>query len=67
MHKSFDELVVQPDLTTDYELAALECPLFSVPIGPILLKLLDNQEMHNILDELKFRTNYATGNRGSCP
>ena len=28
MHKSFDELVVQPDLTTDYELAALECPLF---------------------------------------
>ena len=48
-----------PPLST--ELAALErlknqCfHFFSVAIDPILFKLVDNEDMHNILDEFKFR------------
>ena len=40
---------------------------FSVAIGPILFKLEDNEDMHNILDELKFRPDLTTDYGVSCP
>ena len=55
------------------ELAALErlknrCHhFFSVAIDPILFKLTGNEDMHNILDEFKFRPDWTTDYGVSCP
>ena len=55
------------------ELAALErlknrCNhFFSVAIDPILFKLTGNEDMHNILDEFKFRLDRTTDYRVSFP
>ena len=60
-----------PSLTV--ELAALECltnqrhHFFSVAIDPILFKLADNEDMHNILVEFEFRPDLTTDYRVSCP
>ena len=60
-----------PPLTM--ELAALERlknrrhHFFSVAIDPILFKLADNEDMHNILDEFEFRPDRTTDHRVSCP
>ena len=60
-----------PLLTT--ELAALErqknrCHhFFSVAIDPLLFKLADNEDMHNILDEFEFRPDLTTDYGVSCP
>ena len=60
-----------PPLTM--ELAALERlknlrhHFFSVSIDPILFKLTGNEDMHNILDEFKFRPDRTTDDRVSCP
>ena len=48
MHSSLDEFSFQPDLTTDFELAALEClkncsfHLFCVAVGKIPFNLACN-------------------------
>ena len=54
------------------ELAALErlkndVTTFSVAIDPILFKLAGNEDMHNILDEFKFRPDRTTDYGVSCP
>ena len=55
------------------ELAALERlknrrhHFFSVAIDPIFFKLTGNEDMHNILDEFKFRPDPTTGYEVSCP
>ena len=60
-----------PPLTM--ELAALERlknrrhHFFSVAIGPILFKLIGNEDMHNILDEFKFQPDWTTDYRVNCP
>ena len=60
-----------PPLTM--ELAALERlknrrhHFFSVAIDPILFKLADNEDMHNIFDELEFWPDLTTDYRVSCP
>ena len=60
-----------PPLTM--ELAALEClknrrhHLFSIAIDPILFKLADNEDMHNILDEFEFWPDLITDYGVSCP
>ena len=60
-----------PPLTM--ELAPLEClknrrdHLFSVAIDPILFKLADNADMHNILDEFEFWPDLTTDYGVSCP
>ena len=60
-----------PPLTM--ELAALErlknrCHhFFSVAIDPILFKLADNEDMHNILDEFEFWPDLTTDYGVSCP
>ena len=60
-----------PPLTM--ELAALEHlknrrhQFFSVAIDPILFKLTGNEDMHNILDEFKFRPDRTTDYGVSCP
>ena len=59
-----------PPLTI--ELAALERlknrrhHFFSVAIDPILFKLAVNEDMHNILDEFKFRPDLSTDYGVSC-
>ena len=40
---------------------------FSVTIDPILFKLADNEDMHNILDEFEFQPDLTTDYRVSCP
>ena len=40
---------------------------FSIAIYPILFKLTDNEDMHNILDEFEFRPDRTTDYRVSCP
>ena len=60
-----------PPLTT--ELAALErlknrCHhVISVDIDPIFFKLAGNKNMHNIMNEFKFRPDRTTDYRVSCP
>ena len=60
-----------PPLTT--ELAALEhlknrCHhVISIDIDPIFFKLAGNKGMHNIMNELEFRPDWATEYRVSCP
>ena len=60
-----------PPLTM--ELAALERlknrrhHFFSIAIDPILFKLADNEDMHNILDEFEFRPDQTTDYGVSCP
>ena len=60
-----------PPLTMEF--AALErlknqcLHLFSVAIDPNLLKLSGNEDLHNILDEWEFRTDWTADNRVSCP
>ena len=60
-----------PPLTM--ELAALEHlknrrhQFFSLAIDPILFKLTGNEDMHNILDEFKFRPDRTTDYGVSCP
>ena len=59
-----------PPLTM--ELAALERlknrhHFFSVAIDQILFKLAGNEDMHNILDEFKFRPDRTTDYGVSCP
>ena len=55
------------------ELATLErlknqcVHFFSIDIDPIFFKLADNEEIYNIFDEFKFRPDWTTGNRLSCP
>ena len=55
------------------ELAALEHlknrrhHFFSVATDPILFKLAGNEDMHNILNELKFRPDVTTDYGVSCP
>ena len=39
---------------------------FSVAIDPILFKLAGNEDMHNILDEFKFRPDLTTDYGVSC-
>ena len=41
--------------------------LFSVAIDLILFKLAGNEDMHNILDEFKFRPDQTTDYGVSCP
>ena len=59
--------------TLTMELAALErlknrCHHFvSVAIDPILFKLTGNEDMHNILDEFKFRLDRTTDYGVSFP
>ena len=40
---------------------------FSVAIDPILFKLADNEDRHNILDEFEFRPDLTTDYGVSCP
>ena len=60
-----------PPLTT--ELAALEClknrchHVISVDIDPIFFKLAGNKDMHNIMNEFKFRPDRTTDYGVSCP
>ena len=60
-----------PPLTT--ELVALErlkhrCHhVISVDIDPILFKLADNKDMHNIMNEFEFRPDRTTDYGVSCP
>ena len=60
-----------PPLTM--ELAALERlknrrhRFFSVAIDPVLFKLTDNEDMHNILDEFQFRPDRTIDYGVSCP
>ena len=59
-----------PPLTM--ELAALERlknrhHFFSVAIDQILFKLAGNEDIHNILDEFKFRPDRTTDYGVSCP
>ena len=60
-----------PPLTR--ELAAFEClknrrhHLFSVATDLIVFKLAGNEDMHNILDEFKFRPDRTTDYGVSCP
>ena len=62
------------DPTTDYmELAALErlknwCHhVISVDIDPIFFKLVDNKDMHNIMNEFEFQPDRTTDYGVSCP
>ena len=70
MHKSLDEFEFKPLIM---ELAALERlknrrhHFFSVAIDPILFKLADNKDMHNILDEFEFQPDLTTDYGVSCP
>ena len=61
------------DLTTDFELAALDClkncsfHLFFVAVGKIPFKLACNEDIHNILIEFKFQRDGTTHCGVSCP
>ena len=73
MHKSLDEFDLGQIPPLTMELAALERlknwrhHFFSVAIDPILFKLAGNEDMHNILDEFKFRPDLTTDYGVSCP
>ena len=61
MHESLNEFEFQPDQPADLGLLKNQClNFFSVTIDSILSKLADNEEMHNILDEIEFRPDWTT-------